>query len=126
MSYCPGGYNRCVSEIDSGRNAAPELILGPLQRFASETEATVWVETDRACEVSVLGQSTRTFCVAGHHYALVILEGVCAITFGEVTRELRAGDTFIVPADEVHQVVGLPDFTAIHVMPKDIRFNFKV
>lgn len=63
---------------------------------------------------------------ASQESALVVLEGVCAITFGEVTHELHAGDTFIVPADEVHQVVGLPDFTAIHVMPKDIRFNFKV
>lgn len=70
------GYNRCVSATESGREAAPELILGPLQRFAGETEATVWVETDRACEVTVLGQSVRTFCVAGHHYALVILEGL--------------------------------------------------
>ncbi|RSZ64200.1 cupin domain-containing protein [Corynebacterium hylobatis] len=63
---------------------------------------------------------------ASHESALVILEGTCTITFGEVSHELHAGDTFIIPADEVHQVVGLPDFTAIHVMPRDIRFNFKV
>lgn len=63
---------------------------------------------------------------ASQESALVVLEGVCAITFGEVTHELRAGDTFIVPADEVHQVVGVPDFTAIHIMPKDIRFDFQV
>ena len=54
----------------------PELILGPVQRYVDEHEATVWVETDRACEVGVLGQTTRTFCVAGHHYALVIIEGL--------------------------------------------------
>ncbi len=58
------------------QNPNPEIVLGPLLRFANETEATVWVETDRACEVSVLGQAAKTFCVAGHHYALVILEGL--------------------------------------------------
>lgn len=58
--------------------------------------------------------------------ALVLLEGSCTITFPDAAHELRAGDTFVVPADEVHQVVGTPDFTAVHIMPKDIRFNFKV
>ena len=58
--------------------------------------------------------------------ALVILEGSCTITFPDATHELRAGDTFIVPADQVHHIVGTPDFTAVHVMPKDIRFDFRV
>ncbi len=48
-----------------------ELILGPLLRYVSETEATIWVETDASCEVEVLGARERTFCVCGHHYALV-------------------------------------------------------
>ena len=45
-------------------------------RYADPNEATVWVETDEACEVEVLDQTTRTFCVAGHHYAILILEGL--------------------------------------------------
>ncbi|HEY6752518.1 MAG TPA: alkaline phosphatase D family protein [Rubrobacteraceae bacterium] len=49
----------------------PELVLGPLLRYAGETNATVWVETDTACEVEVLGCRSRTFHVEGHHYALV-------------------------------------------------------
>ena len=49
----------------------PDLVLGPIQRFADETCATVWVETDVACEVSVLGGTEHTFQVHGHHYALV-------------------------------------------------------
>jgi PhoD-like phosphatase len=52
-----------------------DLVLGPLLRYVSDTEATIWVETDAACEVSVLGRSQRTFEVAGHHYALVCLDG---------------------------------------------------
>lgn len=58
--------------------------------------------------------------------ALVIMEGSCTITFPDAAHELRAGDTFVVPADEVHHVAGTPDFVAVHVMPKGIRFNFIV
>ena len=54
----------------------PELILGPLLRYVDATEATVWVETDAACEVEILGSTTRTFHVAGHHYALVHVTGL--------------------------------------------------
>jgi hypothetical protein len=50
---------------------APELVLGPLLRYAGERDATVWVETDAACEVEVLGHTARTFEIEGHHYALV-------------------------------------------------------
>ena len=52
------------------------LVLGPLLRYVSETEATVWVETDSRCEVVVLDHSARTFEVDGHHYALVRIEGL--------------------------------------------------
>jgi hypothetical protein len=52
------------------------LVLGPLQRYAGETEATVWVETDAPCEVEVLDCRERTFCVEGHHYALVHCTGL--------------------------------------------------
>jgi PhoD-like phosphatase len=52
------------------------LVLGPLLRYVSETEATVWVETDAPCEVAVLGRTEPTFGVAGHYYALVRVEGL--------------------------------------------------
>ncbi len=52
----------------------PALVLGPLLRYVSDTEATVWVETDSQCRVTVLGRGASTFEVAGHHYALVLLE----------------------------------------------------
>ena len=58
----------------------PRLILGPMHRWASTSEATVWVETDAACEVEVrAGGSTaaaRTFEVEGHHYAIVRVGGL--------------------------------------------------
>jgi hypothetical protein len=54
----------------------PELVLGPILRYVSDTEAIVWVETDDACEVEVLDHRARTFGVEGHHYALVGVEGL--------------------------------------------------
>jgi hypothetical protein len=53
-----------------------ELVLGPLLRWAGETDATVWVETSEPCEVEVLGHSERTFTVEGHHYALLVITGL--------------------------------------------------
>jgi PhoD-like phosphatase len=58
-----------------GRNA-PRLVLGPLLRHVDPVSATVWVETDRPCTVEVLDRRARTFCVGGHHYALVVVEGL--------------------------------------------------
>ena len=53
-----------------------DLVLGPLLRYVSETEATIWVETDEACEVEVLGRREPTFGFDGRHYALVQVEGL--------------------------------------------------
>jgi len=52
----------------------PDLIVGPLLRYAGDTTATVWVEVDEPCTVSVLGRESPTFQLAGHHYALVVLD----------------------------------------------------
>src|SRR5919202_1291797 len=49
------------------------LLLGPVLRHVSPRTATVWVETDGPAEVDVLGHTARTFRVAGHHYALVVV-----------------------------------------------------
>jgi hypothetical protein len=58
-----------------------QLVLGPMVRWASTSEATVWVEADAACEVEVRpdGVATareRTFAVDGHHYAIVRVRGL--------------------------------------------------
>ena len=57
-------------------DGAPELKVGPLLRYVAETEATIWVETDRACQVTILGHQAQTFEVAGHYFALVMLDGL--------------------------------------------------
>ena len=53
-----------------------DLVLGPMIRYLDETQATIWVETDGPCEVEVLARRERTFCVNGHHYALVPVTGL--------------------------------------------------
>lgn len=56
--------------------AGPELVLGPMLRHVGHHHATVWVETSAPCRVGVLGHEAATFTVAGHHYALVVVEGL--------------------------------------------------
>lgn len=53
-----------------------ELLLGPILRHVDAEGATVWVETDAACEVTVAGSSERTFELEGHHYAIVPVRGL--------------------------------------------------
>ncbi|WP_067652607.1 alkaline phosphatase D family protein [Nocardia harenae] len=53
-----------------------ELVLGPVLRHVDATSATVWVETDAPCEVTVLGAGARTFQVGELHFALVVVEGL--------------------------------------------------
>jgi hypothetical protein len=53
-----------------------KLLVGPLLRYVGETEAVVWVETDEACEVEILDHREPTFQVGGHHYAIVIVDGL--------------------------------------------------
>jgi len=59
---------------------ASPLVLGPMLRFAGETEATVWVETAGRATVTVRAGdrhwSAPTFLVKGHHYALVVVDGL--------------------------------------------------
>ncbi|MFF3873499.1 alkaline phosphatase D family protein [Streptomyces sp. NPDC001978] len=57
------------------------LRLGPLLRYADGSSATVWVETSRPCAAEVrceggAGGSARTFQMAGHHYALIPVDGL--------------------------------------------------
>lgn len=54
----------------------PTLLLGPLLRHVDTDSATVWVETDEPCTVTVADTTAHTFTVAGHHYALVMVTGL--------------------------------------------------
>src|SRR5687768_11947681 len=60
----------------------PDLVLGPLLRRIEGDRATVWVETGRPATVEVRATNcdaygvARTFSAYGHHYALVVVEGL--------------------------------------------------
>ena len=62
------------------RRGRVKLILGPLLRHTGADEATIWVQTEGPCEVTVRAgageASERTWSVEGHHYALVHIEGL--------------------------------------------------
>jgi hypothetical protein len=79
----------------------PALVLGPLLRYVSATEATVWVETDEACEVEVLGRREQTFRVEGHHYALVRIEGLEPGSVNEYRVALDGESRWPEPASEL-------------------------
>ncbi|MDP9435822.1 MAG: hypothetical protein M3P93_11785, partial [Actinomycetota bacterium] len=51
-----------------------QLLLGPVLRYADAGCATVWLETSASAQVSVLGRTTPTFEVQGHHYGYVMLD----------------------------------------------------
>ena len=70
----PSTARRAPGWAHASRPGVPSSLLGPLLRHVDPVSATVWVETDRACEVEVLGRRARTFGVGGHHYALVVVE----------------------------------------------------
>lgn len=57
-----------------------ELRLGPMLRHVGETTATIWVETDAPCTVTVtagpLVAHADTFTVHGHHFALCEVTGL--------------------------------------------------
>jgi PhoD-like phosphatase len=75
------------------------LVLGPLLRYVGDTEASVWVEADDACEVDVLGHTARTFEVRGHHYAVVGLTGLEPGTVTDYTVKLDGAQVWP-PTDE--------------------------
>ncbi|MFD8466948.1 alkaline phosphatase D family protein [Streptomyces cyaneofuscatus] len=82
------------------------LRLGPLLRYVdweSGSAATVWVEVSRPCTVEVRcadGASgvSPTFAVGGHHYALVVVEG---LTPGTTTAyEVLVGERRVWPPED--------------------------
>ncbi|HTN34056.1 MAG TPA: cupin domain-containing protein [Marinobacter sp.] len=55
---------------------------------------------------------------------LVVTDGRCVIRFADDNHTVAQGESFVVPAHMWHQVVADPDFKAVHIMPKEIRFEF--
>ena len=75
-----------------------ELVVGPLLRYVGTETATVWLETSTPCEVAILHETARTFTVDGHHYALVVLEGLEPGT--ATTYDVRLDGRVVWPPDD--------------------------
>lgn len=93
------------------------LVLGPLLRFTDAQEATVWVETDGACEVAAqIGESqhrSRTFHVEGHHYALIRITGLEPANSYEYSVTLDGENVWPEPDSEFpSSVIRTPDSEA--------------
>ncbi len=54
------------------------LLLGPALRHVGDTTALIWVQTEGASTVEVLGCAAPTFEVQGHHFALVTVTNLTA------------------------------------------------
>lgn len=70
-----GPVARVRSDDDSAA-PPPGLVLGPMLRHVSDTEATIWVETSRPGVVRILDETAATFTVRGKHYGLVVISGL--------------------------------------------------
>lgn len=55
---------------------------------------------------------------------LVVTDGKCVVRLEGTEHILMPGESFVVPADVWHQIRADPHFTAVHIMPKEIRFEF--
>lgn len=90
------------------------LLLGPVLRHVGSTDATVWVETSAPCTVEILGRSERTWSVEGHHYALVVIDG---LEPGSTTPyRVRLDDTDVWPLEDA-------DASVIRSLSDDARFD---
>src|SRR2546421_8607658 len=91
---------RSIANTPPGESApGTALVVGPVLRYVGRTEATVWVEVDAACQVEVLGQTTPTFEVRGHHYAVVGLTGLDPGTVVEYAVTLDGTEVWPLPGD---------------------------
>lgn len=73
-------------------------------------------------------EGTSGVSLPGHRASIesvvVVIEGQCVIRFPDADHVLMQGASFVVPPGAWHQVTADPDFKAIHIMPKEIRFDF--
>jgi hypothetical protein len=74
--------------VPSGRPLSAHLLIGPVLRRVTGARATIWVETTGPAEVRVEvagggAGSAHTFSAYGHHYAIVVVDGLAPGTAGE-------------------------------------------
>lgn len=103
------------------------LVLGPLVRYVDETSASIWVETRDGGRVSVRAEDKSwhapTFRVHGHHYALVVVDGLAPGSVSPYTVEVDA-DRVWPPADGAEGAAYPPSVIATLEPGKPLRMAF--
>ncbi len=105
----------------------PQLVLGPMLRYLDSTSATIWVETDAPTTVYVWAEnvepaSSQTFCVAGHHYAIVAVRG---LTPGStVPYSVELGDEMVWPVEDGEQSGWPPSVLRPYEPGRPLRLAF--
>ncbi len=100
-AFIPGEVIDLARSVPSAyASRVPALILGPMLRYVGEECAHIWVETDSPCQVEVLGATAPTFHVAGHHYALVRIDGLANNEVYEYEVHLDGDKVWPDPASE--------------------------
>lgn len=75
-------------------------------------------------QMSATAGATMPRHKASRESALIVTHGQCVVKFDEENRVLEQGESVILPEDAWHAVQADPEFTAVHIMPKGIRFTF--
>ncbi len=85
----------------------PRIVVGPLLRYVGPDAATIWVETSQQCSVTVRldgsapDVSAPTWGMHGHHYALVVVEGLAPGTDAPYYLDLNGRQLWPDPASEL-------------------------
>ncbi len=102
------------------------LVLGPLVRYVDQTSASLWVETAAASTVTArAGEHTwqaRTFAAHGHHYAMVVADGLEPGTVTPYT--VSIDDEQVWPPTEGEGASYPPSVIATLVPGKPLRMAF--
>lgn len=65
------------------------------------------------CEITLEGGSVIAAHAHPHEQITYIISGKCRYTVGEVTREVGAGDSVLIPGNVFHSIVVLEDMKVI-------------
>lgn len=86
---------------DDHTSGGTEIVVGPLLRYTDSTRATIWVETSGPCQVRITTSPVGSrngadrvthladaWSVHGHHFALVVIDGLAPASSHVYTVEL--------------------------------------
>lgn len=93
-------------------------VVNPKVKLLAEGE--IFVAKEMAARAGEMLPKHR----ASKESVLIIQEGACILHLEDADLNLQIGEVYVVAADLIHQIEALEDFKAVHVMPKDIKFEF--